>query len=325
MTTPHIAVIGAGLAGLACARALRARGATIRLFDKGRSAGGRLATRRADAGGQALQFDHGAQYLTARGEGFATLLAAHGAAAWGEPGRLVGTPGMSALPRALAAGLDLAAARHVTAIEGGPGAWMVRHLDAALVRPGRPLPAAEPEREGPFDAVALTLPPDQAGPLVAPHAPGWPVLLDQVRLAPCWTVMAAFAAPLALPDGLRPTDGRPIGWAARDSSKPGRPRGAECWVVQGSPAWSRAHLEETPETVVPALLAALAALAGAPLPPPIHAAAHRWRYSLVEVPLGRPCLADAALGLGLAGDWCLAGRAEAAFDSGTALAAALLG
>src|SRR4051794_19111663 len=119
MTSPHIAGIGAGLAGLSCARALRARGAPTRLFDKGLSAGGGLATRRAEAGGQALQFDHGAQYLTARGEAFAALLAAHGAAPWGEPGRLVGTPGMSALPRVLAAGLDLAAARHVPAVEGG--------------------------------------------------------------------------------------------------------------------------------------------------------------------------------------------------------------
>ena len=323
MTASRIAVIGAGLAGLSCARALLARGAGIRLFDKGRAAGGRLATRRAEAGGLALQFDHGAQYLTARSDAFAALLAAHGAAPWGEPRRLVGTPGMSALPRALAAGLDLAAARHVTAIEGGPGAWMLRHLDAALVRPGQPPPATEPEREGPFDAVALTLPPVQAAPLIAPHAPGWPALLAGVRLAPCWTVMAAFAAPLPLPDGLRPEEG-PIGWAARDSSKPGRPRGAECWVVQGSPAWSRAHLEEAPGTVVPALLAALSALAGTPLPLPIHASAHRWRHSLVEVPLGRPCLADPALGFGLAGDWCLAGRGEAAFDSGTALADALL-
>ncbi|TDH62889.1 hypothetical protein E2C06_09380 [Dankookia rubra] len=158
---------------------------------------------------------------------------------------------------------------------------------------------------------------------MAPHAPGWPALLEAVKLAPCWTVMAACAAPLPLPDGMRPGNGGPIGWAARDSSKPGRPRGAECWVVQGSHSWSRTHLEETPGTVMPALLEALSAWAGATLPAPIHAAAHRWRYSLVEVPLGRPCLVDPALGLGLAGAWCLAGQAEAAFNSGTALAAAL--
>jgi len=324
MPHPRIAVIGAGLAGLTCARALRARGASIRLFDKGRAAGGRLATRRAEAGGQALQFDHGAQYLTARGAGFAALLAEAGARPWGGTDWFVGAPGMSALPRTLAAGLDLAAARHVTAIEGQPGAWVIRHLDAALVRTGRPLPAETPAAEGPFDAIAIALPPDQAAPLVAPHAPDWPSRLAAVRLAPCWTVMAAFAAPLPLPDSLRLQPAGPIGWAARDSSKPGRPAGAECWVVQGSPAWSRAHLEEGAEQVLPALLAALGALAGTDLPAPIHAAAHRWRYSLVEAPLGVACLADPARGLGLAGDWCLAGRAEAAFESGTALATALL-
>lgn len=323
MSVPRIAVIGAGLAGLSCARALAARGAAVRLFDKGRAAGGRLATRRAEAGGQALQFDHGAQYLTARTEGFAALLAEFGARPWGEPGRCVAAPGMSALPRAMARGLDLAAARHVTAIEGGPGAWLVRHLDAALVRPGRPLPTEAPATEGPFDAVAVTLPPAQAAPLVAPHAPAWPDRLAAVRMAPCWTVMAAFATRLPLPDALRP-EGGAIGWAARDSSKPGRPAASECWVVQGAPAWSRDHLEEAPETVVRALLAALGALAGAALPEPLHAAAHRWRYSLVEAPLGEPCLADPALRLGLGGDWCLAGRAEAAFESGAALAAALL-
>ncbi|MBK1661575.1 hypothetical protein CKO45_25540 [Paracraurococcus ruber] len=327
MTAPRIAVIGAGLAGLACARALAARGARSRLFDKGRAAGGRLATRRAEAAGQALQFDHGAQYLTARSAAFAALLAEAGAQPWGEPGRFVGAPGMSALPRALARGLDLAAGRHVTALAGRPGAWMVRHLDAALVRPGMPLPPDPPAEEGPFEAVAIALPPDQAAPLVAPQAPAWPGLLAGVRLAPCWTVMAAFAARLPLPDSLRPAlgspDGGAIGWAARDNSKPGRPA-AECWVVQGSPAWSRAHLEQTPAEVMPALLAALGALAGTDLPAPIHAAAHRWRYSLVEAPLGRPCLHDPGLRLGLAGDWCLAGRAEAAFESGLALADALL-
>ena len=88
-------------------------------------------------------------------------------------------------------------ARHVTAIEGGraPG-WSAtstpRWSGPAGRCPGRP------ESEGPFDAVALALPPDQAAPLVAPHAPAWPRCLETVRLAPCWTLMAAFAAPLPL-------------------------------------------------------------------------------------------------------------------------------
>ncbi|MFL5335181.1 MAG: FAD-dependent oxidoreductase [Geminicoccaceae bacterium] len=43
-----IAVIGAGMAGAACAAALARAGAAVRLFDKGRSIGGRMAQRRVD-------------------------------------------------------------------------------------------------------------------------------------------------------------------------------------------------------------------------------------------------------------------------------------
>ena len=39
-------VIGAGMSGIACARALQAEGVPVRLIDKGRGIGGRMATRR---------------------------------------------------------------------------------------------------------------------------------------------------------------------------------------------------------------------------------------------------------------------------------------
>ncbi len=313
-----IAIIGAGLAGISAARALSARGIPVHLFDKGRAPGGRLATRRAEHAGAALQFDHGAQYLRAAGPGFAAALEAAGAQPWPDAARRVGVPGMSALPRALAAGLGLTASRHVGRLAGGPGAWVVQHWDAREAKPGAPLPASAPAEDGPFDAVLVTLPAPQAAVLL----PGFAATLAGVRYAPCWTVMAAFDTPLPLPDTLRP-EGHAIGWAARDSAKPGRDGGRECWVVQAAPAWTRAMLENHPDAIVAPLLAELARLAAAPLPAPAWAAAHRWRYSLLEAPLGQPCLWDATQRIGLAGDWCLAGRAEAAWDSGAALAAAL--
>ena len=42
-----IVVIGAGMSGIACARVLRAAGLPVRLIDKARGVGGRMATRRA--------------------------------------------------------------------------------------------------------------------------------------------------------------------------------------------------------------------------------------------------------------------------------------
>jgi predicted NAD/FAD-dependent oxidoreductase len=313
-----IAIIGAGLAGLSAARALAACGVSVRLYDKGRAPGGRLATRRAEHAGQRLQFDHGAQYLRAEGAGFAAAIAAAGAQPWPDAARRVGVPGMSALARALAQGLDVVASRHVGRIVGEPGAWRVQHWDVREARPGAPLPDTPPVEDGPFSAVLVTVPAPQAAELL----PGFAATLAGVRYAPCWTVMAAFDATLPLPDTLRP-EGHAVGWAARDSSKPGRDAGAECWVVQAAPGWTRAHLEDRAEEIVAPLLAELAGLSGQPLPAPHFAAAHRWRYSLLESALGAPCLWDAAQRIGLAGDWCLAGRAEAAWDSGAALAGAI--
>ncbi|MFN9945496.1 MAG: FAD-dependent oxidoreductase [Planctomycetota bacterium] len=65
-----VAVVGGGIAGLAAARALQHAGVRATVFDKGRSAGGRAATRRREP----HQFDHGAQFFTVRTPGFAAAL-----------------------------------------------------------------------------------------------------------------------------------------------------------------------------------------------------------------------------------------------------------
>ncbi|WP_431283541.1 NAD(P)/FAD-dependent oxidoreductase [Humitalea sp. 24SJ18S-53] len=307
-----IAVIGAGLAGIACARSLRAAGYAPVLFDKGRGPGGRVATRRGKApDGTALQWDHGAQYFSARDPGFAAALAAAGAVPWPDPRRFTGTPGISSIGRILADGLTIHTARHVTRLEGGPGAWVVHHADRALLHP---LPPETPA--GPFAAVAIALPAPQAAPIADPFIPALAARCAEAVYAPCWTVMAAFGELLPLPDTWRSTAG-PVAWAARESAKPGRPS-TEAWTIQAAPAWSREHLEDAPETIVAPLLAALG------MPAPLVATAHRWRYSLVEHAIGTPCLFDADQGLGLAGDWCLGGRGEAAWQSGTALAEAII-
>lgn len=315
-----IAVIGAGLAGISAARALIACGHAVTIFDKGRGPGGRLATRRIEAEGRTLQFDHGAQYLRAESADFAAALAEAGTAPWPDAARRVGVPSMSAVPRALLGDIPCVASRHVGQITGDSGAWILRHWDARLVRPGKPLPDAAPEEAGPFAAVLLTMPAPQAREVLGQHAPRLHEALAAIRYAPCWTVMAAFNAPLALPETLRP-EAHAIGWAARDSAKPGRNAGQENWVIQAAPAWTRAHLELPAEEIAQPLLAALASFSAVPLPAPFMAVAHRWRYSLLEAPLGEPCLWDAAARIGYASDGCISGRAEAAWQSGVALAA----
>ena len=323
MTIDKVAIIGAGLAGLAAARSLVAHGVAVRLFDKGRGAGGRMATRRVETEGHAFAFDHGAQYLTARRKVFRATLDAVGAKPWPQPGRFVGAPRMSQLPRALAEGLDLALSRHVLAIEGAPRAWRLRHAPAAAVKPGRPAPSEGVIEEGPFDAVLVALPSPQAVELLAGPAPNLAALAGRAVMAPCWTMMVALTERPNMPEWLQLEEG-PIAWLARDSSKPGRHHADECWVVQASAAWTREHLERPADQVAALLLEAFAGLAGRDSLPEHHFLdAHRWRHALTEVPLGAACLWDGERALGAAGDRCLGARAEDAVESGMAAVAAI--
>jgi len=126
-SAPHIVVIGAGMAGLACAGALHPAGADVTLLDKSRHVGGRLATRRVGD----LMFDHGAQYVTSRDPGFVTEMQAMAAAGDAAPwpaaggGRWCGVPGMSALARHMERQGVVRTARHAAFLSGWALARMI--------------------------------------------------------------------------------------------------------------------------------------------------------------------------------------------------------
>lgn len=326
----RVAVVGGGVAGLACARGLVRAGAAPTVFDKGRGPGGRLATRRIDSPMGPLSFDHGAQFFTARGARFAAEIArltATGAVQpWAGPvlrtrGRQaatparddvvhVGAPGMNGLVKALAAGLDVQFGVRVDALRRDAGRWLL------AVEGG--------QAAGPFDAVVVAVPAEQAAPLLAPVSQGLAAEAARAVTGPCWAVMAAFDAPVPTPFGGLQTEDPALGWIALEATKPGRAPAPARLVLHARLAWSRAHLEEPAEAVIAPLL--VAARRFIPdLPEPVVAAAHRWRYAQVEKPAGSAYGWDADLRLGACGDWRLGPRVELAWDSGDALASAMAG
>ena len=309
----RIAIVGAGMAGMSCGQRLSRLGHEVRLFDKGRGPGGRMATRRMEDGGTTLHFDHGAQYFTARDPRFVEQVAhweASGVAArWAAAGddAWVGTPAMNAPLKAMAGELGVQFGTRIEQLVRDGEGWQIDGEGAPDAR---------------FDAVLVAVPAEQAGPLLQPHAPAMATLADQTASDPCWTLMAGFQAPLALvQDTLRQRG--PIGWAARNNAKPGR-ASEECWVVQASPEWSRAHLEDNAETVAAALLAELAEANGGPLPRQLGATAHRWRFARSGT-AGEEALWDAEQRIGVCGDWLIGPRVEAAYMSGLLLAEAVGG
>ncbi len=319
-----VAIIGAGCAGLACARRLASASFAVEVFDKGRRPGGRIATRRTPHG----SFDHGAQYFTASDGQFRAWTrqcrAAGMAAPWNgviaaladrraeiagqTEQRWVGVPGMSAVAGHLAAGLAIRTERRITGVERHQAGWRLLGAD------GTPVGEAE--------TVIVAVPAPQAVALLAAS----PRLADRaaaIAFQPCWAMMLGCGAPLPLPfDGAFVNVG-PLSWVARNTSKPGR-TGDEAWVLHASPEWSRDHLEDEAPAVAETLRRAFADATGVGPPADAMMSAHRWRYARAQAPLGEPCLFDGDLAIGACGDWCLGANVEAAFRSGQAMAETVL-
>lgn len=318
-----VAVVGAGVSGLACARELRRHRLRIHVFEKSRGPGGRISTRRTDR----FQFDHGAQYFTVRDWGFgravADWTAAGAVAAWrgrirvvergeireskDDAVRYVGVPGMSAVTRRLAGDLRIATGVRITAVEPhGQGfrLW------------------AQAEDYGTFDAVVVSVPAPQAVDLLA-AVPELAARVEQVRMRPTWAVLLGYEEPLDVPFDGAFVHGSPLSWVARNSSKPGRESG-ETWVLHAAHDWSREHLEDEPEAVLRDLLQAFGDATGRRFPEPVYRTAHRWRYAAPVEPLERRCLLGPGGRLGACGDWCGGPRVEGAFLSGQALAERML-
>ena len=318
----RLGIIGAGIAGLTLARAM-ADCADVRIFEKSRGVGGRMATRRTDT----VAFDHGAQYFTVRNERFRAELDMAQAAGviqpWtgamvtlpeGDPveqsraetTRYVGSPSMNALAKAMALGLDIQAEAHVEAITGTAGAWF-------LEIGGR--------REGPFDWVVAAAPAPQSA-LLLPGEFMHHAALAHARMNACFTLMIRQTEDAKLPFAAARVNDPIIGWISRNNTKPGRPD-EPCLVVNATAEWSDAHLEEPLDDVRQRMLEAVRRYVPISQHESEAAMIHRWRYANVERPAGQLFLLDDVSRLAACGDWCIAGRVEAAFLSGAALGDAL--
>lgn len=320
----RVAVIGAGISGLSCAKTLAAAGVNVEVFDKSRGPSGRMSTRRGDG----WQCDHGAQYFTARDPRFHAEVEhwiAQGAAAQWLPrivaidatgtsakqeavDRFVGTPRMTAPARLIADELNLSTSHTVNRICRVRDQWQVAFAEELSVRQG-------------FDAVVLALPSPQAAALLAPVSAELHEVATSTRMTASWALMCRFDQPLALDFDAAFVNTGLLRWVARDNHKPGRPDG-ETWLLHANAEWSERFVEVTPEAAAKAMIDAFIEIGGTQ---PNEWSAHRWRYADVVADSGPGFNWKQTSGLGLCGDWLNGGKVEGAWLSGLALAEAMLG
>ncbi|AGK59576.1 FAD dependent oxidoreductase [Hyphomicrobium denitrificans 1NES1] len=319
--TKKTAIIGAGLAGLSCARTLRRAGLDVEVFEQDAAIGGRIATIR--VGSDA--FDHGAQYVCAKSPEFNDFLSEikdlgyaerwtpqkDGSANLSTPGPwMVGTPGMSSLVRPLTDRVRIDTGRRVHTLEWFGKGWHAWFADDTSA--------------GPFDAVAVATPAAEARPLLG-HIEEFADALARVRMAPCWAVMVHIDKQVFPKQDVFSNVSGIIGWVARNNTKPRRNPDEETIVVHATSAWSREAEDLDATAVAEELWDEVSRALRLPPVRPAHMTAHLWRQGFVDQPLGEAYLYSSAHKAGIAGDWCLGGLAEHAFESGDRLGRAIVG
>ncbi|MFI5841829.1 NAD(P)/FAD-dependent oxidoreductase [Catenuloplanes sp. NPDC051500] len=293
-----VVVVGAGIAGLACARALVEGGARVRVLERGRVVGGRLASKRYDG----RYADIGAAYFVADDAEFAAQAGsweARGLArAWtdtlrvypgGEkttgPVRWAAPGGLRSLAADLADGLDVRLSTQVGEVPADADAVVLAMPGPQAVRLDPPpgiVAAANAQTWQPVIAAVLTYPErgwdDLRGAFVNEH----PVLAT------------------VCDDGDRRGDRAPV------------------LVAHSTAALAARHLA-APEQAGPILAAAVAELLGLAATPRVDV--HRWTYAQPE-PTDAPYAQDGRVWL--CGDAFGRPRVQTAWLSGRAVARALL-
>jgi predicted NAD/FAD-dependent oxidoreductase len=306
-----VIVVGAGIAGVACARVLASAGVALRVLDRAPEVGGRMASPR--LAGRPV--DLGAAYFTVRDPGFAqvverwraaglarpwsdtlTVLAGPGRDRAAGPMRWAAPAGLQSLVADLADGLPVELGRRVRRV--GPG------------------PRVDGE---PAELVVLAMPDPEARALVEPASPAAAAVAG-----PPWSPAIAVAAGWRdrewpeLPAAF--VNDHPVLTAVADD---GDRRGDRAPVLVAHTTDRVAEeYRADPERAVPAVLAALRELLDV-TSAPLWTHIRLWRLASPGQARNRPFhLGDD--GVAVAGDGWGSPRVETAWRSGTLLGCALV-
>jgi renalase len=330
MKPVDVLVLGAGIAGLQCARQLSGAGAEVLLVDRADKPGGRCATRFFD--GQPA--DYGPVFIHGDHPGFLAALDAMDAARIDGWPRTVQGRGLPCQPEAFApCETRFALAEGVNAFPRSLARNLTIRL-GSLVRSVAPegdaitVTLSSGERLAARDVV-LAMALEQSVSFLRALASveqvrGVLALLDMFSSSACLTMIAGYETSVPVPawDILYPEDEPGLLLVSNEASK--RPdKTGRVLVFQASARWSRQRLEEPKEEWSRELLQVAARRIGAWAGTPRWTHLHRWRYSRVDRAneLAGPMVVETGKGrLGITGDlFSPGGGMQASWVSGDRL------
>lgn len=334
---PKIAIIGAGVSGLAAAFQLSQNGAEVSVFEKSCGFSGRAASRSKHG----CRYDYGANFFKVSSEEVTRLIfhdlptedlhritgeiwtfTADGQIEPGDPkmnaeAKWSYRGGISSLGKLLVEKGKLSVERQteISSIKRIHHQWTL--TDRNLI-----------SHSG-FDAILITAPAPQTIALLNRSE------IDSRQIKPLtdelakasyhrqYCVVLNLAGELSLPGGayalINMDRAHPIAWLSHENQKAGHvPAGETLFVVQMSPEWTRDHFEDPEETVIATAHHEVASLLSMKLPLPRWTDTQRWRYAHPHSAANHEPMKPAAkLGLFFAGDAFVGkGRITRAIRSG---------
>jgi len=333
----RVAIVGAGVAGLSTAYALRTLPLEVIVFEKSRGYGGRVASR----GRYGNRYDHGANYFTVSSDRIERLVTAHlptdGLVEIGRPIWHFDQEGHLSRPDSGREARPKWTYRQGINRLGKLLAWHSRaevqretRIEQLRYKRGRwTLLRADGTAFSPFDAVVLTPPAPQTAAILSASAVKGERMsrlqrtVAAVEYTPQFSYVFAFDRPVSRPGGfyglVNPKGTHPLSWISFEHDKPGHVRaGHSMIVVQTAPEWTADRLERDPDHFAPEVKEMAEDVLVSDLRHPEWYDAQRWRYARPkEAVNGDSVQAGMALGLFLAGDYvCGRGRVDAALETG---------
>ena len=328
-----IAVIGSGLAGLSLARELSPKH-RVTIYEKDRSVGGRLASRKYIINNQEEHFDFGAQFFYAKKPRFKALLEEAmkrdaltrwdgtfaeiqgnkvlRTQAWdANYPHYVGNPTMNSFAQFLANGLDIKLNSQVSSIkQNNDQKWQLLDENGNIFAEHEWLVIACPAQQ----VVQLS-----------PLNISFRQEIDQERkMLGCYTMMLAFEQELDLPFQCALVRDANISWVSQEHSKPNRGN-LKKLVIHATNKWSEENMQQEIPKVLEYMIGHSSDILGVDLKSHIFADVNRCYYANISRSTKSNFYMDRENKVAAIGDWCVQGRAEAAFTSAINCADALEG
>jgi predicted NAD/FAD-dependent oxidoreductase len=317
-STAPVVVVGAGIAGVSCARTLVDAGHDVRVLDRGHRIGGRMAVRTEDLPAGRHAVDVGASYFTVRDERFQAVVddwrAAGLARVWTDTFRLLSPEGRvgttTGLPRWAAAGGLRSLVEHLA---GGLDVRGATEVEEVEVNGGRLAVDGEPAR-----AVVLAMPDPQAADLLPEPVATWLELDAGLEWSPAIAVWGGWETPWwGDLDGAFVDGSAVVSWVADDGRRRGD--GAAVLVAHTTSVFAAGRIEDPGSAVQPVLREVAALLDVGRVPEPRFTRAHRWSLAAPLHQHPAPFGLHPAL-VGVCGDaWGERSRIEQAWLSGRLL------